>query len=97
MHKHMALGNLAGRRDTEKLDKEVFSGAPVEAMQHALVFLKCVFASLHWHADIGWEPAAANMTAVPCRQRYGSVAAYIEHCGLSSADQAQLKLLLVKQ
>jgi hypothetical protein len=47
MHKHMALGNLAGRRDTEKLDKEVFSGAPVEAMQHALVFLKCVFASLH--------------------------------------------------
>lgn len=41
VHGQTALGNLAGRRDLQKLDRETFSRAPREVMQGTLASVRC--------------------------------------------------------
>ena len=40
-HGKVALGDLADKRQVQKLDREVFSRAPKQALQHALEVLRC--------------------------------------------------------
>jgi hypothetical protein len=41
-HGQAALGNLAGRRDLQKLDREKFSRAPREIMKGTLAYIRFV-------------------------------------------------------
>jgi Tyrosine phosphatase family len=67
-HGQTALGNLAGRRDLQKLDKEKFSRAPREVMEGTLAsirFVPCVSSCLLWVVQAGGvHPSILNPSSV---------------------------------
>eukprot|EP00892_Ulva_mutabilis_P003668 jgi/Ulvmu1/1673/UM115_0002.1 len=50
-HGQTALGNLAGKREVEKLDRAQFSRAPREAMEHLLTFVRDRYGSVSLYLE----------------------------------------------
>lgn len=64
----------------------------------ALVRRKCCghVASQHWCA-LGRASIRFASRSGACRDRFGSVRAYLEHCGFSHAEQLQMRQLLTQE